>query len=181
MEELLQKQKSKNLEIAQLVSNYKKDGADRKTKRYLENKIDTIKKLYNQYVDGDEEVQQFQPPLVSTHQYFEERKETVDMFDATIKDMRTRLNGAPTTPTIPLTSHLGTSFTLTSDDNSTKPIFSSMSNLQQMLKQQDFRMRALYREIMSVKEILETNKSRPALAIKQKKNGKHDDADNRFK
>lgn len=185
MDQLLQRQQGKEAEIEHIISNYKKDGAARKTKKYFETKIAALKKAYNEYVDEDSVIRKFKPELESTHQYYKDRLKVLEVYNKNIDDMRQRLNSSslPSTP-ISSASNADSAFNFelpekSNNNNDQKTEGSSHSisfthptqlkKLGQQLKQQDIRMRGLYREIRTADDILESNnRSKPALRLKLK-------------
>lgn len=188
MEELLQSQQGKAGEITQLISNYKKDSQDRKTKRYLEARMAALKKLYNEYVDSDNAMRNLQPPLELKHQYHKDRQVVLEIFTKNMEDMRQRLNDphAPSTPTLarktiqPTTEGEGNIVPLPSTsenalkgspehETATESQHGQLPVLNRQLRQQDIRIRSLYREIRAAEDILTiNNRSRTVLKHKIK-------------
>lgn len=66
MEELLKQQRTEVDELTRLICNYKKDGPERKTERYLADKINTFDECIRIIRKNDEEIQNLRKPVDET-------------------------------------------------------------------------------------------------------------------
>lgn len=93
MEQLLQSQKIEIDELSRWISNYKKDSAERKSLRYLEDKERTFTEAFRVISDNDEKIQNLREAKYESQPYFiEDTFKNVKMaFDKVIADVHDRL------------------------------------------------------------------------------------------
>lgn len=93
MEDLLKKQKTEVDELNRLISNYKRDGGDRKHERYLNDKKSTFGEMFRVIKEIDDEIQKLREPKYETQPYFEAKTfEKIDeVFTKVMEDVEKRL------------------------------------------------------------------------------------------
>lgn len=93
MEELLQNQKTEVHELLRMLSNYSKDGSDRKNEKYLEDKVKTFGEIFQVIRRNDEEIQKIREPSHESQPYFvqDTYKKTVKVYELTMADVNANL------------------------------------------------------------------------------------------
>lgn len=93
MEELLQNQKTEIDEFLRMLSNYRKNGSDRKTEKYLNDKVKTFGEVFQVISRNDEEIQNIRESSHESQPYFVQKtyEKTVEDYEKTMADVDARL------------------------------------------------------------------------------------------
>lgn len=98
MEKLLKEQGDLGEQIQKLITNIKKDPANRRTKAHLEKRKEEVAVIYNRYKENDKLLIDYEG--IDNLPYVEERKHIKRVCDAATADINYKLETAPTTPTL---------------------------------------------------------------------------------